>query len=162
MIEQRLRRFGSEIRAVMRDYLDRLNELELIRGLEDESTSAGLKSAENHFLSFVHGENQNLGFWQSVLDLPRRLYSIQFRHREVKHHDVWLEIQRQLDGFTSIRCLAAHFPLVVLFQSLSQSLAHYVVVVSQQNMNHDQLRLPKARSPSTACPGRSTQFASHH
>jgi len=103
-------------------------------GLFDEiSGSARLGQFLDVFVVTVGGKDQHFGGRNGAGDLPRGFQSVELRHGDVHDRDVRCEFAGELHGLAAIVRFTHDIDVTFGDQQRAQSLAHYGVIVGQNN-----------------------------
>src|SRR5437773_4497308 len=141
-LEQHLRDRRAEERAASTDRLDGLQEVQVLRVLEQIAARARLQALAHAHVVGVHGQDEHLGALVALHDLARCLDAVQLGQRDVHHHDVRVHTLRHLDGAAPVARLTHDLDLVVGLEDATQALAYHGVVVDQEHADLTHLSGP--------------------
>ena len=79
--------------------------------------------------------NEHLGSGDGFENLASGLQPIEQRHGNVHQNQRWTKFFGHGDSLPTIFRFANHFEVVFEFQKLSDCVAHYLVIVRQQDFN---------------------------
>src|SRR6185437_1860531 len=101
------------------------------RTLEHIGRCPGFKSGSDIFLVRMHGDNDDFGAGADLLQLSRRIDTVQQWHGHIKDHNIGLKLLRGLQERTSV--LDGADQLILSFENAAKSFQDQEVIVGQQN-----------------------------
>ena len=94
---------------------------------------AGALHQDAKLWKVVQGQDQNMGFWEPLMNRARRLQSVQVWHGHIHDHDVGVQFPGFGNGFISIAGFAANSPACLGFEQRSNRSTNVGLVVDNQN-----------------------------
>src|SRR5580698_6604365 len=80
-------------------------------------------------------QDENSQFWKRLMDSTGGLETIQVRHADVHHDDIWLELLGEGNRLSACLGFSANFPSGPRGEELFQAPANDVVIVCNENFH---------------------------
>jgi hypothetical protein len=127
---------GADVAPAADDLANGLDELFGGTFFVEVTGGAGLKQTDRKLLLGVHAEHQHRQLGLFAAQLLEDVETRPAGHGDVEHHDVVVLAARAVEGFRSAGGLTGHLHVGRLHEDLAQALAHYGVIVRNQNLYH--------------------------
>src|SRR5262245_18311358 len=131
--EEDLRPGWAEERPAAADRLHGLQEVEVLRILQQIAPRTRLEALADADVVGVHRQDEDLRALVPLHDLAGRLDAVQLWKRDVHHDDVRVHPLRHVDGAPAVPRLPDDLDLVVGFEDAAQPLAYDRVVIDQEH-----------------------------
>ena len=102
--------------------------------LQNVPGGAGVQTSRDHFLLFIHREDQHLDFLVGLLDAARGLESAQVGHRNIHQHNIRVQLVSLADGLSPVMGLAYYLDGAFVLEDRLDALAEQGVIVTDQNL----------------------------
>lgn len=116
--------------------LNRRHEVAGNLGLQNISTNSGIKGARNDVGRVMLGEHEKFGLGKGLVNQPCSTDPVKFRHTDIKNDNFRYQVHGLFEGLAAVRGLTDHVPARMRFEEVPQSVAHPLVVVSNQDRHH--------------------------
>jgi len=139
--------FGNadgEIRLVLAEGLEGVEEDAVGVILEDVAVSAGFDDLLNEVVGLVHGENEDFGGGRSFADLASCFHAVEERHADVEDGDVRFVFGGFFDGVAAVDSFGANFPAAAGLDERAQAGADDGVIVGDEDVKRVHAELPGA------------------
>src|SRR3989454_2809326 len=128
-------------------------------GFQDIALSPGPERLEDVGSLFLKGQEDRLGAWRDLEDLPGGIYSVQERHAKVEHGNVGAMLSGEADSLATIRGFCDD-AVALARQELFHPLPDNQVVISQENPERHLSPSPHKLCPVPSASPQSLDFSS--
>lgn len=122
-----------EVSRVTLNLFDGADEFAASVGLENQSFCAELECGFRGLIGVIDGEKENFCFGVGAEDFASGIESVQIGHSDVEGDKVWFQLLDFLNGVSAVDGFGADLPSGVRFNERTNSLAHDLVIIGNQN-----------------------------